>query len=72
VLEHQEERKSQWEAIVSIAGPRRHEDFLALDEALPALAALDARKSKFVELRFFGGMNEDQIAEALRVSSKTV
>ena len=54
------------------AGPNRHEDVVALDEALQALAAFDERKSKVVELRFFGGLNEVEIAEALQVSSKTV
>ena len=55
-----------------IAGPNRHEDVVALDEALHALAAFDERKSKVVELRFFGGLNEVEIAEALQVSPKTV
>ena len=44
----------------------------ATAEALTALAAFDERKSKVVELRFFGGLNEDEIAEALQVSVKTV
>ena len=43
----------------------RGEDVLAVDEALHALARLDGRKSKVVELRFFGGLNEAEIAEAL-------
>lgn len=55
-----------------IAGPNRHEDVVALDEALTALADFDERKSKVVELRFFAGLNEDEIAEALQVSVKTV
>jgi RNA polymerase sigma factor (TIGR02999 family) len=55
-----------------IAGPRRNEDLVALDEALSALAAVDERKSKVVELRFFGGLNETEIAEALQVSPETV
>lgn len=55
-----------------IAGTNRHEDVVALDEALTALAAFDERKSKVVELRFFAGLNEDEIAEALQVSVKTV
>lgn len=55
-----------------LAGPNRHEDVVALDEALTALAAFDERKSRVVELRFFGGLKEDEIAEALQISVKTV
>lgn len=55
-----------------IAGANRHEDLVALDEALTALTAFDERKSKVVELRFFGGLKEEEIAEALQVSVKTV
>jgi RNA polymerase sigma factor (TIGR02999 family) len=47
-------------------------DVVALDEALERLAALDRRKSQVVELRFFGGMDVEQTAEALRVSPETV
>jgi len=43
-----------------------------LDEALDALAALDDRKSRVVELRFFGGLSLEETAEALKVSAKTV
>ena len=47
-------------------------DVLAVDEALQALAQFDERKSKVVELRFFGGLTEAEIAEALQVSPETV
>jgi RNA polymerase sigma-70 factor (ECF subfamily) len=47
-------------------------DFVALDEALDQLAQLDPRQSRIVELRFFGGMIEDEIAEVLGVSAITV
>lgn len=50
----------------------RDEDLIALDEALTALAELDERKSRVVELRFFGGLNEQEMAEALHVSPETV
>lgn len=53
-------------------GRERHTDLVALDEALDSLAATDERKSKVVELRFFGGLNEAEIAEALQVSPETV
>jgi len=47
-------------------------DLLALDDALNALAAFDERKSKVVELRFFGGLSIEETAEVLAVSSDTV
>jgi RNA polymerase sigma factor (TIGR02999 family) len=49
--------------------PGRSRDLVALDDALNALAALDPRKSKVVELRFF---EIDEIAEALDLSVATV
>ena len=47
-------------------------DLVALDEALESLAKLDARQSKVVELRFFGGLSVEETAEVLKVSSGTV
>jgi RNA polymerase sigma factor (TIGR02999 family) len=47
-------------------------DLLALDLALHELAVLDARKSRIVELRFFGGLSVDETAEVLEVSPRTV
>jgi RNA polymerase sigma factor (TIGR02999 family) len=47
-------------------------DVLALDEALDALSAIDARQCRVVELRFFAGLNIDEAAEALSVSPATV
>jgi RNA polymerase sigma factor (TIGR02999 family) len=47
-------------------------DLVALDEALKALAAMDPRKSQVVELHFFGGLNLEETAEVLKVSSDTV
>jgi RNA polymerase sigma-70 factor, ECF subfamily len=47
-------------------------DVLALDHALSALAEVDARKARVIEMRFFGGMTVDETAEALRVSTDTV
>jgi RNA polymerase sigma-70 factor, ECF subfamily len=47
-------------------------NLVALDDALQALAAVDERKSKVVELRFFGGLSIKETAEVLRVSSETV
>jgi RNA polymerase sigma-70 factor, ECF subfamily len=45
---------------------------VAVDEALDALAAIDERKAKIVELRFFGGLSVDETAEALKISAATV
>ena len=47
-------------------------DMLALDEALEALAALDARQAAVVELRFFAGLDINEAAEALDISTATV
>lgn len=47
-------------------------DFADLDEALKALAKVDPRKSQVVELRFFGGLNLEETAAVLKVSSDTV
>ncbi len=50
----------------------RSADFVALDDALNALASLDARKSQVVELRFFGGLSVEETAAVLDVSAQTV
>jgi RNA polymerase sigma-70 factor (ECF subfamily) len=47
-------------------------DVITLHDALDALAALDERKSRVVELRFFGGLTVEETADVLRVSSETV
>jgi RNA polymerase sigma factor (TIGR02999 family) len=48
------------------------QDLLALDQALTQLEALDARAARVIELRFFGGMREEEVAESIGVSRKTV
>ena len=50
----------------------RSSDFVALDDALNALAERAPRKARVVELRFFGGLSVDETAEVLHVSSITV
>ena len=50
----------------------RGEDLVALDDALTALAVLDPRQSRVVELRFFGGLDIEETAEVLNVSAATV
>jgi RNA polymerase sigma factor (sigma-70 family) len=52
--------------------PNQAEDLVALDEALQALAALDERRSRVVELRFFGGLSVAETAAVLSVSPDTV
>jgi RNA polymerase sigma-70 factor, ECF subfamily len=47
-------------------------DVVALDRALDALAKVDVRKSRTIELRFFGGLNVEETAEVLEVSPETV
>ena len=47
-------------------------NLVALDDALNALAAVDERKSRVVELRFFGGLSIEETAEVLKVSPDTV
>ena len=47
-------------------------DIIALDDALDALAAFDARKSRVVEMRFFAGLSVDETASVLSVSAETV
>ena len=58
------------EALPMVDEPGR--DLVALDEALEALAQLDERKSRVVELRFFGGLTVEESAEVLNVSPATV
>jgi RNA polymerase sigma-70 factor, ECF subfamily len=55
-----------------VASPEQGQDLVALDYALKALAVTDARKSRVVELRFFGGLSVDETAEVLKVSPDTV
>jgi RNA polymerase sigma factor (TIGR02999 family) len=47
-------------------------DILLLDEALSELSALDPRQGRVVELRYFGGLSEQEVADALSVSRATV
>ncbi len=47
-------------------------DLLELDEALKKLEAIDERKCRVVDMRFFGGLNEQEIAKVLGINEKTV
>ena len=52
--------------------PEPASDLVAIDDALEALAKVDGRKGRVVELRFFGGLNIEETAEVLKVSPDTV
>jgi len=54
------------------AGMERASGLVALDDALNALALVDERKSRVVELRFFGGLSVEETAQVLNVSVQTV
>lgn len=56
----------------AVLSPEQAADLVALDEALESLAATDPRKCQVVELRYFGGLKVDEIAEVLKVSPVTV
>jgi len=66
-----EDRPIQLEEAAAIATPRAR-DLVALDDALAALAKIDARKAQVVELRFFGGLSVEESAHVLNVSAGTV
>jgi RNA polymerase sigma factor (TIGR02999 family) len=55
-----------------VAGQGPSPDVVALDEALQALEAIDARKCQVVELRFFGGLSVEETAEVLHLSVGTI
>jgi RNA polymerase sigma-70 factor (ECF subfamily) len=55
-----------------IASREQDADLVELDEALDHLAALDPRKARVVEMRFFGGLSVEESAEVLQVSEVTV
>ena len=55
-----------------VLSPEKEGDLIELDEALRELAEFDERKSKVVELRFFGGLGVKETAEVLQVSPGTV
>ena len=56
-----------------VHGEQKQEiDFLAIDKALKKLSEIDERQAKVVELRYFGGLSNEEIAEALNTSMATV
>jgi RNA polymerase sigma factor (TIGR02999 family) len=59
-------------ANATLVADQRADGLLALDDALTRLAELDERLSRVVECRFFGGLTEEETAEALSVTARTV
>jgi RNA polymerase sigma factor (TIGR02999 family) len=57
---------------VALLAPQREASVVALDDALNALAEVDPRKSRVVELRYFGGLSVEETAAVLHVSPETV
>jgi RNA polymerase sigma factor (TIGR02999 family) len=57
---------------VDVVSVERSFELIALDDALNRLALIDERKSKVVELRYFGGLSVDETADVLKVSQVTV
>jgi RNA polymerase sigma-70 factor (ECF subfamily) len=56
----------------AIVSPEQSQAIVDLHEALERLGALDSRKARVVELKYFGGLNHDEIAEVMKISSVTV
>src|SRR5262249_28092569 len=63
--------KVTWSDAVSLA-PQRGATLLALDDALRELATFDERKSRLISLKYFGGLQTEEIGEALGISRSTV
>jgi RNA polymerase sigma factor (TIGR02999 family) len=57
---------------VPVLAPQRNSSLVALDEALGAFSKLAPRQAKVVELRYFGGLSEEETAEVLQISARTV
>jgi RNA polymerase sigma factor (TIGR02999 family) len=64
-------QKITFDDALVVAQEPRH-DFVALEDALQALAVFDERKSRVIELRFFGGLSVEETASVLKVSPDTV
>jgi RNA polymerase sigma factor (TIGR02999 family) len=56
----------------AILSPEQSKEIVDLHEALEKLGTLDSRKAQVVELKYFGGLNHDEIAEVMKVSTVTV
>ena len=58
--------------VPEVASGSRDREMVAIDEALDALAQIDPRKAKVIELRFFGGLSVEETAEVLKISPQSV
>jgi RNA polymerase sigma factor (TIGR02999 family) len=67
-----DQRRVPLDEAVALIDPSECDRWEALDQALERLARLSARQAQIVELRYFGGLTVDEVADALRVSPKTV
>ena len=56
----------------ALISPEESKQIVDLHEALERLATLDSRKARVVELKYFGGLNHDEIAEVMKISTVTV
>ena len=56
----------------ALVSPEESQEIVDLHEALETLATLDSRKAQVVELKYFGGLNYDEMAEVLKISPVTV
>ena len=74
----QSKKRGGWQERITLAEPiaianeKRSDEIIALDEALKRLSAMDERKSRVVELKYFGGLTNEEIAEVLKISPETV
>jgi RNA polymerase sigma factor (TIGR02999 family) len=57
---------------VAILSPEQSKEIVDLHEALERLGTLNSRKARVVELKYFGGLNHDEIAEVMKISTVTV
>lgn len=76
VSKQSRKRGGEWRKITleenAVASMERSDEIIALDEALKEMANLDGRASRVVELKFFGGLTNDETAEVLKISPETV
>jgi RNA polymerase sigma factor (TIGR02999 family) len=56
----------------ALASPEESKEIIDLHEALEKLATFDSRKAEVVELKYFGGLNYEEMAEVLKISPVTV
>jgi RNA polymerase sigma factor (TIGR02999 family) len=72
----QSQKRGGWQGRVTLADIKaagdQSKEIIALDDALNSLAALDKRKSRVIELKYFGGLTTEEIAEVLKISSDIV